>query len=129
MNRILLSLMVVVVFFAVSETLSAQSIRRITRPSNRSLTYSNFSYRSVGPGTHISRYAVPSQITRRNHTVSRSTHYRLPNTHSHRIYHSHPYLHSHGYLRSPYLTSPGWNYQFGYSPHYYRSGLSFRIGF
>ena len=117
MNRILLAALAVGAVFLFTDSASAQ-YRRGCAVRGVAYTTPYYTYRSYGPGTHISRYAPQAQVVRRNHKVTRSTHYRLPSTYSRSIYHTHPHLH-----RVPY------GHPYNYPYNYGRGGLSFSIGF
>lgn len=121
MNRILLGLGVTVLSLAFTSESNAQRGRNCFGPTTvRAYSTPYYGRHSVGPGTHVSRYAAPAYS---NYHVPRST------IQSTRIYYPQStYRVAPSSFQNPYI-SPG-RYG-GYHPYggYGNSGLSLRIGF
>lgn len=120
MKRVLIAAFAVVSILCLSNSASAQHHRRGCRPVSGFL-YSTpyYSYRSVGPGTHISRYAVPGHGVpgRVPGTTFQSYRYRVPTVHPYGFHSTNPYLHRGAYPYSLYrygygLTGPSLSIRF-----------------
>lgn len=125
MNRILLGLGVTVMSLAFTAESSAQYGRSCVRPTTvRAYSTPYYGRHSIGPGTHISRYAAPAYS---QHHVPRST------IHSTRIYYPQSsYRVSPSAFHNPYVSPGRYGGYRGYYPYsggYGHSGVSLRIGF